>query len=115
MKKTFHILFGYSHNQDHTVSSVLVSHRPGSSREWNVSFRRSFNDWELDQVTAFLSLIHSHTPRGEDVDKLHWRLTRKGTFDSRSYYHAIRAPVVAAFPWKCIWGVKSPRRVAFLM
>jgi hypothetical protein len=108
-------LFGCSLNQDDSVASVLDSPRPGGPREWNLSFGRSFNDWELDQVTAFFSLIHSHTPRGEEADKLHWRLNRKGVFDSRSYYHALHAPVVVAFPWKIIWGVKSPRRVAFFM
>jgi hypothetical protein len=27
---------------------------------------------------AFFSLIHSHIPRGEEADKLRWRLNRKG-------------------------------------
>jgi hypothetical protein len=61
------------------------------------------------------SLIHSHIPQGVDADKLHWKLNRKGIFYSSSYYHALCALVVVAFPWKCIWGVKSPRRVAFFM
>jgi hypothetical protein len=43
------------------------------SREWNVIFGRDFNDWELDQVVDFFSLLHSHTPRGVEVDKLVWR------------------------------------------
>ena len=64
---------------------------------------------------AFFSLIHSHTRRGVEVDKLRWRLNGKGTFDSRSFYHALLAPVAVAFPWKMIWGVKSPRRIAFFM
>jgi hypothetical protein len=64
------------------VATVLVSQRPGQFCDWNVLFGRSFNDWELDQVMAFFSLLHSHTPQGENADKLHWRLNRKGTFDS---------------------------------
>ena len=39
----------------------------------------------------------------------------KGTFDSHSFYHALHAPEAVAFLWKIIWGVKSPRRVAFFM
>ena len=52
---------------------------------------------------AFFSLIHSHTRRGVEVDKLRWHLNGKGTFDSRSFYHALLAPVAVAFPWKIIW------------
>uniref|UniRef100_A0A2N9HQY3 DNA topoisomerase (ATP-hydrolyzing) n=1 Tax=Fagus sylvatica TaxID=28930 RepID=A0A2N9HQY3_FAGSY len=61
------------------------------------------------------SLIQSHIPRGVSADKMHWHLTRKGVFDARSYFQALQAPRVVAFPWKIIWGVKSPRRVAFFM
>jgi hypothetical protein len=63
----------------------------------------------------FFFVIHSHTPRGEEADKLCSRLNWKGAFDSRSFYHALHAPVAVAFLWKIIWGVKSPRRVAFFM
>jgi hypothetical protein len=111
----FLVLFGCSLNQNDSVASVLVPQRHGLLRDWNVTFGRSFNDWELDQVTPFFSILHSHIPRSVDVDKLHWRLNRNGTFDSRSYYHVLHAPAVVHFPWKCIWGVKSPRRVAFFM
>ena len=114
MKETFLVLFGCSLNQDDLVASVLDSQRLGSSREWNLSFGRSFNDWKLDWAFFFF-VIHSHTPRGEEADKLRWRLNWKGAFDSRSFYHALHAPVAVAFPWKIIWGVKSPRRVAFFM
>ena len=58
----------------------------GQSQGWNIRFGRGFNDWELDQVVAFFSLLHAHTPQGEDADKLVWRPHRKGIFDSRSFY-----------------------------
>uniref|UniRef100_A0A2N9J584 UBC core domain-containing protein n=1 Tax=Fagus sylvatica TaxID=28930 RepID=A0A2N9J584_FAGSY len=115
LKEIFPTLFGCSLNQTDLVALVLDSPRPGGPPEWNLSFGRSFNDWELDQVTAFFSLIHSHTPRGESADKMRWCLNRQGVFDSRSYFQALHAPGVVAFPWKIIWGVKSPRRVAFFM
>jgi hypothetical protein len=49
------------------------------------------------------------------MDKLVWRPTWKGRFDSRSFYHVLRAPPATCFPWKCIWCVKAPPRVAFFM
>jgi hypothetical protein len=66
-------------------------------------------------VVAFFSLLHFHTPRGEGVDKLVWRSYRKGIFDSRSFYHVLHVPTEICFPWKSIWGVKAPHRVAFFM
>ena len=108
-------LYGCSLNQEDTIASVLVPQGIDQSREWNVIFGRDFNDWELDQVMDFFSLLFSHTPRGVGVDKSVWRPTRKGIFDSRSFYHVLRVTPVLCFPWKCIWGVKAPPRVAFFM
>ena len=106
---------------------MLVSFPPDSSRnivewpsihqprDWNVFFGRDFNDWELDQVVDFFSLLHSHTPRGVEVDKLVWRPSQKGIFEARSFYHVLHVTPTICFPWKCIWGVKAPPRVAFFM
>jgi hypothetical protein len=66
-------------------------------------------------VMSFFSLLYSHTPRREDVDKLRWNLNRNSSFESRSFYHASRAPREVLFPWKSIWAVKDPRRIAFFV
>ena len=72
MKELFLGLYGCSLNQDDTIASALVCQGIGQSQVWNLIFGRDFNDWELDQVVAFFSLLHSHTPRDEVVDKLVW-------------------------------------------
>ena len=66
-------------------------------------------------MMSFFSLLYSHTPRREDVDKLRWNLNRNSSFESRSFYHASRAPREVLFPWKSIWAVKDPRRIAFFV
>ena len=38
-----------------------------------------------------------------------------GNFDARSFYHKIRNAAPSTFPWKGIWKVKVPKRVAFFM
>ena len=86
LKELFPRLFEFSLNQTDTVASVLVPQGMGQPRVWNVLFERDFNDWEMDQVVTLFSLLHSHTPRGDEVDKLVWGPSRKGTFDSRSFY-----------------------------
>uniref|UniRef100_A0A2N9F893 AAA+ ATPase domain-containing protein n=1 Tax=Fagus sylvatica TaxID=28930 RepID=A0A2N9F893_FAGSY len=67
------------------------------------------------KVLAFFSLLHSHIPQREAIDKLTWKLNHKGTFDCRSFYHALHIPKEERFPWKSIWAVKAPRRVAFFV
>jgi hypothetical protein len=49
------------------------------------------------------------------MDKLVWKPSRKGIFDSRSFYQVLNVTPMYYFPWKCIWGVKAPPRVAFFM
>jgi hypothetical protein len=108
-------LFEFSLNQAGTVDSVLAPQGMGQPRVWNVLFERDFNDWEMDQVMTFFSLLHAHTPRGDEVDKLMWGPSKKGTFDSRSFYQVLHNPSDRCFPWKSIWRVKAPPRVAFFM
>ncbi len=67
-------LFGCSLNQNDTLETVLISEGPGRLRDWNLVFGRGFDDWLLDQVMSFFSLLHSHTPWREDTDKLRWKL-----------------------------------------
>jgi hypothetical protein len=65
-------------------------------------------------VAAFLNHLYSHTP-SSDNDVLWWRLKKNVCFDIRSYYYAIRDSPMRAFPWKCVWRSKAPRRVCFFV
>ena len=38
-----------------------------------------------------------------------------GSFDTQSFHHKIRNAAPSTFPWKGIWKVKVPKRVAFFM
>uniref|UniRef100_A0A2N9FC99 Reverse transcriptase domain-containing protein n=1 Tax=Fagus sylvatica TaxID=28930 RepID=A0A2N9FC99_FAGSY len=115
LKEIFPRLYDCSLNQGDSIAEVLSSQGIGQARVWNVTFGRDCNDWELDQMVSFLSLLHSHTPRGDVGDKLVWGPGRKGIFDSRSFYHVLHTPQKIYFPWKGIWGLKAPPRVAFFM
>ena len=54
------------------IASVLISQGMGQVPVWNVTFGGECNDWEMHQIMTFLSLLHAHTPRGDDGDKLVW-------------------------------------------
>ena len=86
----------------------------GNDRVWNLRFYREFNDKELATSYSFLHLIQSQVPRGGGGDSLCWSLNGSGKFDTWSFYHKIRNVTPSNFPWKGIWKVKFPKRVAFL-
>jgi hypothetical protein len=67
-------------------------------------------------IASFLNLLDSNVPSREGDDGLRWRLKRSGIFHIRSFYIALRgsSPLVI-FPWRGIWGVKAPQRVAFFV
>ena len=82
---------------------------------WNVSFLRNFNDWEMDSVVEFLSLIESKAPLREVEDGPWWHLRKNGRFDISSFYDAFRDSPHVVFPWRSIWRTKAPRRVRFFV
>ena len=84
-------------------------------REWNVSFVRGFNDWEVVVVVKFFDFLYSIAEPKGGVDGLRWKLCKDGVFDSRSFYLALSSRPGVRFPWKSIWAAKAPPRVAFFI
>ena len=115
MKDEVPLLFECSRDREALIDSLFSRSDGVETREWQLQFVRNFNDWEVDMVAAFFSLIHSKSPVHEAEDVIKWSLKKNGTFDIRSFYHAIRGSGSNGFPWKGIWGVKVPRRVAFFV
>uniref|UniRef100_A0A2N9HYC0 Protein kinase domain-containing protein n=1 Tax=Fagus sylvatica TaxID=28930 RepID=A0A2N9HYC0_FAGSY len=109
LKELFSTLFVCSSNREATIDSVLIHQNGGV--DWNVSFVRHFNDWEMDVVAAFLNQLYSYIPSNSDNDVMWWRLNKKGCFDICLYYYALKEIPFRAFPWKCVWRSKAPRRV----
>jgi hypothetical protein len=108
-------LFAYSSNREATIDNDLTSTDFRGVREWNVTFVRDFNDWGVDVVVEFFQFLHSHTTPITAPDGLHWKLCKDGVFASRSFYYALNARMGVSFPWKSIWMVKAPPRVAFFI
>ena len=49
------------------------------------------------------------------VDTMIWQLNRSGAFDVHSFYTSLLAAPLVSFPWKSIWYVKVPKRMAFFL
>jgi hypothetical protein len=84
------------------------------SHQWNVSFLRFLNDWEVKDLASFYSLLYSYN-LGGGVDKIWWFPNRNGKFEVRSFYNILISNVSFPFPWKSIWCTKAPPRVAFFV
>ncbi len=96
-----------------TIEAALLLHH--DSVEWNVTFIRDFNDWEVEEVISFMSLIYSNTPKGVGEDVGWWGLKSNGRFDIQPLYNGLRGSPRSAFPWRCIWRSKAPQRVCFFV
>ena len=49
------------------------------------------------------------------LDGLKWKCNKAGVFDSKSFYAALSNRPGVVFPWKSVWKVKAPPRVAFFI
>ena len=113
LKSLFLVLCSCASNKTASIESLLIRPVEGGGRVWNLTFTRNFNDWEMDEVLNCFTFIHSKTPPNEDPDVLRWTPRQHGRFKAKSFYQVLSGKVDITFPWKAIWRVKAPRRVAF--
>jgi hypothetical protein len=66
-------------------------------------------------IWSFLSLIGYILVRSSfiNVDCIHWSSSKKGNFEVKLFYKALSNFDHEVFPWKSIWRIKVPLRVAF--
>jgi hypothetical protein len=76
-------------------------------------FSRLVHDWEVEVLASFYSRLYSHKLRGIGKDKLWWIPLSKGVFEVNSFYRVTSSYGSPPFPWKGIWRIKAPPRVAF--
>ena len=96
----FPILYTCSSQHEMTIDSVLVRPTEGGPCEWDVTFVRDFNDWEIEVVMEFFQLLTTHSPTNEGPNGLRWKLRKDGILDSRSFYYALVDRPGWLFPWK---------------
>jgi len=82
---------------------------------WNILFIRPVHDWEVEAVCRFFEMLYTLKVRCEGEDKMYWIPARKKSFEVKSYYKVLSSPIQSSFPWKSIWKVKVPPRVAFFV
>jgi hypothetical protein len=105
-------LYSLASNKEASITDNFDS--VSGSLQWNISFMRSLNDWEVDDLASLYSLLYSYN-LGGGADKIWWVPNRKEKFEVKSFYFILNSSISFHFPWKSIWRTKAPSRVAFFV
>ena len=98
MKDVYPTFFKLSSHKNTIVADLWERGGSGGGC-WEVSFRRSFQDWEQEEVSWFLEHIFSSKVQ-EGEDTLIWKNDGKGMYTVKSYYISLRAENNLLFPTK---------------
>ncbi|KAF5463697.1 hypothetical protein F2P56_013842 [Juglans regia] len=111
LKLEFPALFRIARDQNAAVCDLYCS--SNNKVEWNVIFNRDVNDWEVDEVKALLVKLYSSKLVEDREDCMVWIPAGNAKFSVSSYYRILSSHSSCVFPWKSIWKVKVPSKVAF--
>ena len=80
---------------------------------WDVLFVRPIQDWELVSLESYFALLYYSKVDGKEEDKVVWVTAWSGSFEMWSFYSILSDRSNHPLPWKSIWKVKAPAKVAF--
>jgi hypothetical protein len=66
-------------------------------------------------VSRFFELLYSQKIIYGGEDKICWVPSKRNIFGVKSFYRILSTPTKAFGPWKSIWKVKAPPRMAFFV
>jgi hypothetical protein len=114
LRSQFPSLFQLARAPEATVADLC--HFQGMNCVWDIAFIRSVQDWELEMIDSFMTLLYSSRIRQGVADSLCWTPSSRGLFEVRSFYSTLIHPFSQdSFPWKGVWKAKVPPRVAFFV
>ena len=68
--------------------------------EWNVIFVRSVQYWKVEVVSSFFEKLYSCKISHGNENCICWSLSKKGTFEVKTFYKALSTQTYKVFPWK---------------
>ncbi|XP_049372092.1 uncharacterized protein LOC125837001 [Solanum verrucosum] len=108
LKTLFPDVFILNQQQRATVAEVW------SNQGWNLSFRRPFNDWEIQRVVEFYRTLEQFRGGNTVQDCLEWKDHKQGRFSVKGAYKKFNPfnTQINGWPWKMIWKAKIPYKVS---
>jgi len=108
LKDSFPDLFSLSLQKVATVKEMR------DAQGWNLKFRRPLNDWEVNRMVELLNILERYKELSNSEDKLIWAPDTQGKFSvGIAYRNSQRTHTQSSYwPWKMIWKVKVPFKVA---
>ena len=113
MKDLFPTLYHIAQDKEALVSDYLNWHN--EEMVWSVILIRDLQDWELADFTTFMETLYNIKIKRNAADQLQWDHTGTGLFEVCSFYHILCSGGNGTFPWKSVWRVKVPPKVAFFI
>uniref|UniRef100_A0A7N2LVS0 Reverse transcriptase zinc-binding domain-containing protein n=1 Tax=Quercus lobata TaxID=97700 RepID=A0A7N2LVS0_QUELO len=106
-------LFKFCRNKDASVAELMLS--ANGVLFWDVRFIRSVHARDLAAMSDFMATIYGSHIRGRGEDKMCWIPNKVKGFLVSDYYRILAGTASFGFPWKRIWKLKIPSRVAFFV
>ncbi len=70
--------------------------------QWNVSFVKAVQDWEVDLEFAFFGVLYSFRWRQDSEDCFRWTPSKRKRFEVRSFFHELSTLGGSSFLWRSI-------------
>ncbi|WMV40242.1 hypothetical protein MTR67_033627 [Solanum verrucosum] len=108
LRNRFPILFNMSLQKEATIREMR------DNQGWDLRFRRHLNDWEVNKIVELLNILGQYKDLNTDEDNLFWNPDEQGRFSIGSAYRSSQRPGthIGGWPWKMIWKVKIPLKIA---
>ncbi|WMV30226.1 hypothetical protein MTR67_023611 [Solanum verrucosum] len=108
LRNRFPILFNMSLQKEATIREMR------DNQGWDLRFRRHLNDWEVNKIVELLNILGQYKDLNTDEDNLSWNPDEQGRFSVGSAYRSSQRPGthIGGWPWKMIWKVKIPLKIA---
>ncbi|XP_042974564.1 uncharacterized protein LOC122306191 [Carya illinoinensis] len=111
LKDAFPSVFLVACDQEASVADLMVL--SGDQVQWDVTFSRATQDWEMNCFEAFFSRVYSARLQVSCADKLWWIPAGKGIFSVYSFYKSLTCRPDSQFPWRSLWRNKAPPKALF--
>ena len=99
-------LFNIATNKEAKVVEIWDSSEGDGC--WSPTFVRFLNDWELEEMTRFLQILHDHKFHPSGVDKLSLKNAIDKGFSVKSMYKGFDVSLALNFPHRLVWNPVAP-------